>query len=149
MGTTTNLVFSMKENRTFTVREDCSNPVFTIELNDVKPVGAAEARIDNVKVNKVSGEATVIVNRPGVTTLSTRKNSLGKSDFLLVSVNGNNPLSINGPATVKFKYQTTGDTYAYISGLDQPGIASANLNIVPYVLITRDDITYETPNWGA
>lgn len=149
MGTTTNMVFSMKEIRTFTVREDCSNPVFTIELNDVSEVWTGDTRIENIKVNKVAGEATVRINRPGVTTLTTRKNGLGKSDFFLVSINGNNPLSINGPATVKFKYQTTGDTYTYISGLNQPGMASAYLNVIPYVLITRDDITYETPNWSA
>jgi hypothetical protein len=152
MGTTTNLVFSMKESRTFTVREDCSNPVFTIELNDVSKLPSGDtSSIDNIKVNKVSGETTVIVNRPGVTTLKAIRNGLGKSDFFLVSINGNNPLSINGPATVKFKYQTTGDTYAYISTMSggQSGMASANLNVIPYVLITRDDITYETPNWSA
>ena len=152
MGTTTNLVFSMKENRTFTVREDCGNPVFTIELNDVHQVSTPEARIDNVMVNVVSGEATVIVTRPGITTLTPRRADWGEginySRFLVVNIDNNNPLSINGPATVRFQYRTTGRTYTYISGLGN-GTQSANLNIVPYVLITRQNMVYEMPNWSA
>ena len=140
MGTTTNLVFSMKENRIFTVREDCSNPVFTIELNDVHQVSTPEAGIDNVMVNVVSGEATVIVTRPGITTLTPKRADWGEGinyrSFLVVTLDNNNPLSINGPATVRFQYRTTGSTFTYVSGLGT-GSYSANLNIVPHVLITR------------
>lgn len=120
MGTTTNLVFSMKENRTFTVREDCNNPVFTIELNDVHKVSTSEVRIDNIMVNVVSGEATVIVTRPGITTLTPRRADWGEginyNRFLVVTLDNNNPLSINGPATVRFQYKTTGSTFTYVSG---------------------------------
>ena len=120
MGTTTNLVFSMKENRTFTVREDCSNPVFTIELNDVHTISNAEARTDNVMVNVKSGEATVVVTRPGITTLTPKRADWGEGislrSFLVATLDNNNPLSINGPATVRFQYRTTGRTYSYISG---------------------------------
>ena len=121
MGTTTNLVFSMKENRTFTVSEDCSNPVFTIELNDVHQVSTSEARIDNVMVNVVSGEATVNVTRPGITTLTPKMADWGEGinfrSFLVATLDNNNPLSINGPATVRFQYRTTGNTFTYVSGL--------------------------------